>query len=130
MPRVGLFFVVNGKPCIEGIPWTENPSVSGFRTYAVEHRDFWQRLQELRAVRRDIHYEDAPRGRVNYTDATGRFTLLADRCITESKPLLDRIMAAFGLPKGTTVMRDLHYRCAACMGKVPTKKQEEEDWNF
>ena len=24
VPRVGLFFVVNGKPWVEGIPWAEN----------------------------------------------------------------------------------------------------------
>lgn len=58
------------------------------------------------------------------TDATGRFTLLADSCMIESKPLLSKIMAPFGLPKGTAVMRDLQYRCAACMGNVPIRAGE------
>jgi len=84
----------------------------------------------LLAAPKDMPYEDCPRGRVNRFDATGRFTLLADRCIIKSKPLLSEIMAGFGLPKGTAVMRDLHYRCAACMGKVPTREQEKEDWDF
>jgi hypothetical protein len=39
-------------------------------------------------------------------------------------------MAALKLPKGTGVVTDSHYKCAACVGKVPTRKQEEEDWNF
>ena len=130
VPKVGLFFAVNGKPYFDGIPWTENPSVSGFRIYAVEHPDYWKRLQEHRAAPIDMHHEDAARGRANCMDATGGFTLLADRCIIESKPLLGRIMAALGLPKGTTVMRGPHYRCEVCMGKVPTKRQEREDWDF
>jgi len=130
VPEVGLFFVIGGKPWAEGVPWTENPGISGFRTYGVDHPDFWSRLQDLGAAPKDMPYEDCPRGRVNYKDTTGRFTLFADRCIIESKPLLSKIMAEFGLPKGTAVMRDLHYRCAACMGKVPTREQEKEDWEF
>ncbi|MGC9996111.1 MAG: hypothetical protein ABSE79_12375 [Terriglobia bacterium] len=130
VPKVGLFFVVDRKPFVEGIPWTENPSVSGFRTYPVGHPEFWVRLQDLGAAPADIPYEAVPRGRVNYMDATGRFTLLADRCIIKSKTLVGEIMAALGLPKGTAVVRDLHYRCAVCMGKVPTRKQEKDDWDF
>jgi hypothetical protein len=130
VPMVGLFFVVGRKPFVEGIPWTENPSVSGFRTYPVGHPEFWSRLQQRGVVPQGTPYEDCPRGRVNRFDATGRFTLLADRCIIKSKTLVREIMAALGLPKGTAVMRDLHYRCAVCMGKVPTTKQEKDDWDF
>lgn len=54
VPKVGLFFVVNGKPWVEGIPWTENPSLAGFRTYGVGHPDYWNRLQDLGAVPRDM----------------------------------------------------------------------------
>ena len=71
-------------------------------------------------------YEDARRGRVNCLDATGRFTLLADKCIIKSNWLVRRLMAILGLPKDTTVLRDLHYKCAVCMGKVPTRKQKEK----
>jgi hypothetical protein len=31
---------------------------------------------------------------------------------------------------GTRVVTDSHYKCAVSMGKVPTRKQEEEDWDF
>jgi hypothetical protein len=130
VPKVGLFFVVDRKPFVDGIPWTENPSVSGSRTYNVGHSEFWSRLQVLGAAPAGIPYEDVPRGRVNYMDATGRFTLLADRCIIKSKTLVREIMAALRLPKGTAVVSDLHYRCAVCMGRVPTIRQEEDDWDF
>ena len=129
VPQVGLFFVVAGQPWVEGNPWTKNPSVSGFRTYPVGHPEYWTRLQSANAAPKDMPYEDVPRGRVNYMDATRRFTLLADKCIIKSKPLVRRIIVALGLPKDTAVVRDLHYRCAACMGKIPTGKQEKEDWD-
>jgi hypothetical protein len=74
--------------------------------------------------------EDCPRGRVNRFDATGRFILLADRCIIKSKPMVRKIMAALGLPRGTRVATDSHYKCAVCKGKVPTRKQEHEDRDF
>ena len=130
VPQVGLFFVVGGKPFVEGIPWSENPSVGGFRTFGVGHPDYWRRLQDLGVAPREIPYEDVPRGRVNYLDATGRFPLLADKCIIKRKQLVRRIMAALCLPKGTAVLRDLHYKCAVCMGKVATRQQEREDWDF
>jgi len=55
VPKVGLFFVVDRKPFVEGIPWTENPSVSGFRTYPVGHPEFWVRLRTLVPLRRTSH---------------------------------------------------------------------------
>jgi hypothetical protein len=67
---------------------------------------------------------------VNYPDATSRFTLLADECIIKSNRLVRRIMAILALPIETAAVRDLHYRCAVCMGKVPTREQEEKDWDF
>ena len=130
VPRIGLFFGVNGKPFVDGLPWTEVPSLAGFRTSALGHPEFWARLQQGGVVAQGMPYEDCPRGRVNRFDATGLFTLLADRCILKSKPMVRKIMAALGLPKETRVVTDPHYKCAVCMGKVPTRKQEVEDWDF
>jgi len=130
VPRVGLFFVVNGKPFVDGLLWTEVPSLAGFRTSALGHPEFGARLQQGGVVPQGMPYEDCPRGRVNRFDATGRFTLLADRCILKSKPMVSKIMAALGLPRGTRVAADSHYQCAVCMGRVPTRKQEHVDWDF
>ena len=130
VPRVGLFFVVNGEPIVDGLPWTEVPSLAGFRTSALGHPEFWARLQQGGVVAQGMPYEDCPRGRVNRFDATGLFTLLADRCILKSKPMVRKIMAALGLPRGTRVATGSHYKCAVCMGKAPTRKQEAEGWDF
>jgi hypothetical protein len=68
VPEVGIFFVVNGEPLVRGIPWTENPSYAGYRTYPVNHPDFWDCLQKGKARSRfsEWRYEEVARGRVNY----------------------------------------------------------------
>jgi len=55
---------------------------------------------------------------------------MADRCITRNKRLVARIMSGLHLPKNTNVETDSHYRCAACMGKKPARRQEKEDWGI
>ena len=130
VPQVGLFFVVNGKPCVEGIPWIERRSLAGFRTYGVDHPDYWRRLQVVGAVPMDMPYDDASRGRVDYEDASRRFTLSADRCIIRNKRLVGIIMSRLGLPKDTRVVTDSRYTCAKCMGKERTRKQEAEGWDL
>lgn len=128
--QVGLFFVLGGKVWAEGTRWTDNPSIAGFRTYSVGPPDFWARFQVCGAVPRDLEYEDVHRGRVNYFEAIGKFTLIADRCIIKRNSVVNKIIAAFALPKDTRVVRDTHYKCAKCIGKVPTKTQEKQDWEF
>jgi hypothetical protein len=88
MPEVGLFFMVGRKPFVASLPWTEVPSVAGFRTHSVDHYEYWRRLQEVGGVPRDLEYDEAARGRVNYEDAGRRFTLFADKCIIKNKRLV------------------------------------------
>lgn len=127
--QVGLFFVLGGRPFINGQPWAEVPSVAGFRTSALGHPEFWERLQEGGAVPSDMPYEDCARGRVNYEDASRKFNLLADTCIIRNKRLIGRIMARLRLPKNTRALTDSHYRCEKCLGKKTTSKQQERDWD-
>ncbi len=129
-PRVGLFFVVNGKPFVDGLPWTEVPSLAGFRTCALGHPEFWERLQVGGMAPNDSPYEDCPRGRVNYEDSSGRITLFADRCIIRNKRLVRAIINRLRLPKNTRVLPDDHYRCLKCLRKKPTRNQEKVDWDF
>ena len=124
------FALLGGRPLVEGIPLMQSPSVSGFRTYAVGHPDYWRRLQETGAAPKEIPYEDVPRGRVNYEDGSGRFTLFADLCIVKSTRLVSRLMSKLCLPRNTRIGRDDHYKCARCMGKVPTRQMEKEDYDF
>jgi hypothetical protein len=129
VPLVGLFFVVNGKPFVDGLPWTEVPSVAGFRTYGVGHPEYWHRLQGVGAVPLDLQYDETPRGRVNYADASGRFMLFADRCLITDNRLVSAIMNELKLPIGTRCAADDRYRCPTCAPRR-SREQEKDDWDF
>src|SRR5208283_6219166 len=105
-PQVGLFFVVNGKPWVEGLSWTENLSAAGFRTHNLGHPEYWEQLQGIGAVPRDMAYDMVARGRANYEETSRRFTLFADRCILRNKRLVSSIMSKLCLPRGTRVLAD------------------------
>ena len=117
VPQVGLFFLPRGQLFVDGLPWTEVPNVAGFRTYSVGHPEYWRRLKECGAAPKYLRYEACPRGRVNYDEASGRFTLFADRCIIMDKRLVSAIMNEFNLPMGTRSRADDHYHCPKCLRK-------------
>ncbi len=117
VPQVGLFFLPRGQLFVDGLPWTEVPNVAGFRTYSVGHPEYWRRLKECGAAPKYLRYEACPRGRVNYDEASGRFTLFADRCIIMDKGLVSAIMNEFNLPMGTRSRADDHYHCPKCLRK-------------
>ena len=130
VPKVAIFFVINGKLWVEGTPWPENLSVGGFRTYGVGHPEYWQRLQDGGAAPKDMPYEKAARGRVNYEDASGEFTVVADPCIIRKKKLVNIIMRQLYLPRGTEVLADEHYRCPKCLPRKADPMLEAEDRDF
>jgi hypothetical protein len=130
VPGVGIFFVVNAKPWLHWIPWTENPSYAGYRTYGVGHPEYWKLLLDADKVPLDMPYDEAARGRVNYHEASGRFTLFADRCIIKSKPQIRAIMIALNLPRGTTVLADDHYQCLKCMRRRAPRLALDQEWDY
>jgi len=44
IPGVGIVFDVEGKLYVSWTPWTVNPSYSGYRTYRVDHPQYWKNL--------------------------------------------------------------------------------------
>ena len=78
----------------------------------------------------DMPYDMFARGRVNYEDASRKFTLFADRCIIKNKRQVSSIMSQLCLPRETRVLTDGHCRCPKCLRKKATREQEEEDWDF
>ena len=117
VPQVGLFFLIMEKLCVNGLPWAEVPNVAGFRTYSVGHAEYWRRLKDGGAIPKDMPYEECPRRRVNYDEASRRFTLFADRCIIMDKRPVSAIMNELNLPMGTRGLADDHYRCPKCLRK-------------
>ena len=114
-PEVGVFFVWESKLLVSSIPWTLNPVTHGFRTYCVSHPTFWKSLQDEGKVPQNITYDLVPRGRVTFNEATGTFTLLADRCIFKDKDRVRAVINKFNLPLCAEVAADDQYLCAKCL---------------
>jgi hypothetical protein len=66
----------------------------------------------------DTEYQRFPRGRVSYNRQSGKFTLLADRCILSKKRLVAAILLRMNLPvRRTETGIDSLYRCFRCLLK-------------
>jgi hypothetical protein len=87
--------------------------------------DYWTELQERGAVPIDVEYEVSPRGRVGFNVKNKEFFMLADRCIIADAGAVQKIIAAFHLPKDMDAMRDSHYQCAQCL-----RGDEDDDSDF
>jgi hypothetical protein len=87
-----------------------------------DHIHYWAQLVGSEAVP-DVEYEEHPRGRVAYNRKTGKYTLLADRCILGRKSLVSQILSRLHLPlKNTETGTDSHYRCHRCLRRRNVKQ--------
>ena len=59
--RVGIFFVVQGKPFIDSTPVTEAESYEHFKIHGLDHYQYWEQLQQIKAVPSDVEYDEVPR---------------------------------------------------------------------
>ena len=124
-PHIGIFWVVGGKPIIDGTPLSQAEPYADHLTHPRGHVDVWPLFQRNGIAPNDMEYEEVPRGRVMYDTKIRRFKLLADRCILKRKDLVRKIMAAMNLPSNNTDQRtDSHYRCTAC----PSRNSNNEDF--
>jgi len=91
-----------------------------FGDYAIHERDhqrYWEQLVK-RGDCPDTGDDRYPRDRVSYNRGSGKFTLLADRCILGRKSLVSKILSRMNLPAGGTKLdRDSQYRCYRCLGR-------------
>jgi hypothetical protein len=114
-PRVGIFWVLDGKLLIDSTPLSGAEPYGDFKVHPGDHCSVWPRFQQTGAVPAEMEYEEAPRGRVMYNTKLGQYTLLADRCILRRTELVSRIKSELRLPANTTVGTDSHYRCFSCL---------------
>jgi hypothetical protein len=131
-PEVGIFFVYDGNPFIEGTPVSEAETYGNFKGHPTGHPAFWRTLQRNGAVPSDVEYDEAPRGRVGYNTKERKFYVFADPCILKESQMIDRIKRDLNLPLADTAPPkfDSHYRCPTCMKTDKQREQEEADWDF
>ena len=114
-PRVGIFWLVDGKTLIDSTSLSEAEPYGDHLTHPRGHIDVWEQWRLSGKVPAESEYEEFPRGRVMYNAKTRRFMLLADRCILRDKNVVRRIMSELKLPRNTATDTDSHYRCPACL---------------
>ena len=115
-PRVGIFWLVDGKLLIDSTLLSAAEKYEDFRIHSGNHISVWEKFQQNGTAPRELEYEEAPRGRVMYNPKTRRFTLLADKCILKDKRIVSKIMSGMNLPsKNTDKGTDSHYRCFTCL---------------
>jgi hypothetical protein len=121
-PRVGIFWLVDGKTLIDSTSLNEAEPYGDHLTHPRGHPEMWGQYQRVGGVPADMEYEESPRGRVTFDTNTQRFTFLADRCILRDKNVVRRIMSELKLPRNTETDTDSHYRCPACLSHNPNNE--------
>ena len=112
---VGIFYLVGGKLWLDVTPLPRAGGLGEFAIHERDHISYWAELVKTGSVP-DSEYEEHPRGRVAYNTKTGRFTLLADKCILSRTSVISKILSRLHLPlKDTETGTDSHYRCYRCL---------------
>lgn len=124
-PEVGIIFVINGQPWIDGKTLRDADDYGHMKMQTHDHFAFWEQLRRAHLVP-DLEYDEVPRGRVTYDTKKSMFYLFLDRCIIKDQKMVDKIERQMNLPsKNTKIETDPHYKCPGCM---PKSEEIEEDW--
>jgi hypothetical protein len=111
---VGIVYLVGDKLWIDATPVNRAMNVGDYVLHEHDHCKYWKRLAKQKAVPH-TGYERFPRGRVSHNRKSGKFLLLADRCILREKKLVSAILSRMHLPAGDTETgTDDLYRCSGC----------------
>ena len=109
--KVGIIYLVDDKLFIDSTPVAQAGTYGDCLFHERDHYQYWAQLVSSGDVP-DAEYEEHPRGRVSYNEKTGKYTLLADRCILGRKSLVSKILSGMSIPVGgTKIDTDSHYRC-------------------
>jgi hypothetical protein len=115
-PKVGIIYIFGGKLLIDSTPLGQAGRYGDYAIHERDHISYWAELVKSGRVP-NSEYEEFPRGGVAYNTKTGKFTLLADRCILGRKSLVSKILSRMNLPpRDTEIDKDFHYRCFHCLG--------------
>jgi hypothetical protein len=113
--KVGIVYLVGDRLWIETTPVAQAMNVGDFSFHERYHYQYWEQLVKQKAVP-DTEYEQCPRGRVSYDKKSGKFTLLADRCILREQSLIEAILSRMCLQaRDTETGTDRMYRCSGCL---------------
>jgi hypothetical protein len=129
-PKVGIIYLVGGKLLIDSTPLAQAGSYGNSAIHERDHISYWAELVQSGRVP-NSEYEEFPRGRVAFDTKSGKFRLLADKCILSRKGVVSKILSGMNLPpKDTETGTDSHYRCFRCLRRQSpstTRRLSETD---
>ena len=116
-PKVGIIYLVGDKLFIDSTPLSRAGQHGNHLIHEGDHISYWAELVKSGKVP-NREYEELPRGRVAYDTKSGKFGLLADKCILDLNGIVRKILSRMNLPpKDTESGTDSHYRCIRCLGR-------------
>ena len=107
--KIGIFWWHAGRLLASVCRLDEGDAADGRVDSRFAHIEAWPVLQKRYPKLRALEYEDVPRGRVIYLQATMRFRVLMDKVLFQHE-IKAAILDRFRLPKSrTSFVRDHHY---------------------
>jgi len=115
---VGIIYLVGEKIFIDSTPLSGAGHYADHLIHDRGHDEYWGQLVKMGAVPR-AGYEEYPRGRIAYSNASGKFILLADVCILRENKVLYAILSRLHMPVQDTETGTVSiYRCFRCLGRI------------
>jgi hypothetical protein len=114
---VGIIYLVGDELYIDSTPLSGAGHHGDHLIHDRGHDEYWSQLVRIGAVSK-AGYEEFPRGRVAYGNASGKFILLADVCILRENRVLYAILSRLNMPVQDTETGTVSiYRCFRCLGR-------------
>jgi hypothetical protein len=116
-PMVGIIYLVGGKLFIDSTPLSGAGHYADHLIHDRGHDEYWSQLVMIGAVPSG-GYEEFPRGRIAYSNESGKFILLVDACILRENKVLYAILSRLHMPVQDTETGTVSiYRCFRCLGR-------------
>jgi hypothetical protein len=110
MPKVGLFFYVNGQILTDFVDIDSAQLYGDFKIGDSSHYNIWDEKYEKIYNK---PYDYYPRGRVVYKYKENKYILYADKCIKEKG--INEIIKTFSIEgENVEIDTDIHYVCKKC----------------
>jgi hypothetical protein len=114
---LGIIYVVGDKLFIDSTPLSAAGHYADHLIHDLGHEEYWSQLVKMGAVLSG-GYEEYPRGRIAYSNASSKFILLADACILRENKVLYAILSRLHMPVQDTETGTVSiYRCFRCLGR-------------
>lgn len=110
-PQIGIWWFTPARGLVAfAVDIVDAPRHLGYRDTALAHAVLWDRIIAEEPDLADSEYFSIPRGRVLFSEATGRYRIYASRAVCADTKKIASIRRYFRLPAELTdAVADAHY---------------------